>query len=289
MRVAIVDGLVTLYYDGSRELFTEELHEEWMSTYAQLRLDAYFDVVHSRSDELENWESWDVSDQCKRYLRERLSWQQVIIIDSVTEIPERTFTFCKNIRRVIFSNTVTRIGRHAFSRCKELDYIKWSMNLQFIGEAAFSGCDNISSVFIPSTCREIRGWAFQCKKLSIFNVPQNTELGRHVISNTALAKSSPFNVYIDGSYESELHEDMNQWLKNMNNDEAYALHRACSSFQQLKQVIHIILQEKGLKAFREENSAGITPSRYLKENPYTTLDEKEIIHEYLMKMMGEVE
>lgn len=37
----------------------------------------------------------------------------------------------------------------------------------------------------------------------------------------------------------------------------------------------------------KKNSAGITPSRYLQENPYTDLSEKEIIHDYLMKMMAE--
>ena len=84
-------------------------------------------------------------------------------------------------------------------------------------------------------------------------------------------------------------DEMNQWLKTMNNDDKFSLHRACSSFQPLKEVIHAIIQEKGLKAFREENSAGISPSRYLQENPYTELNEKEIIREYLMKMMGKFE
>ena len=44
----------------------------------------------------------------------------------------------------------------------------------------------------------------------------------------------------------------------MNNDEAFALHRACASFQPLKEVILAIALEKGLKAFQEENSAGKT-------------------------------
>ena len=83
--------------------------------------------------------------------------------------------------------------------------------------------------------------------------------------------------------------EMNHSLKTINNDEKFALHRACSSFQPLKQVINAVILQKGLRAFREENSAGITPSRYIQENPYTDLSEKEIIHDYLMKMMGELE
>ena len=75
----------------------------------------------------------------------------------------------------------------------------------------------------------------------------------------------------------------------MNHGEAFSLHRAGASFQPLKQDLINIVEEKGLNAFREANSAGIKPSQYLKENPYTALTEKEIIHEYLMKLMGECE
>ena len=111
------------------------------------------------------------------------------------------------------------------------------------------------------------------------NVPQGTQLGRNVIKGNKLLER----------YLHNGQEDINSWLKNMNNDENFALHRACASFNPLKEIILAIILQKGLKAFREKNSAGITPSRYLKENPYTDLSEKEIIHDYLMKMMGEVE
>ena len=75
----------------------------------------------------------------------------------------------------------------------------------------------------------------------------------------------------------------------MNHDKTFTLHRACASFQPLKQVVYSIIQERALKAFKETNSARITPSQYLKENPYTELTEMEIIHDYLMTLMGEGE
>lgn len=53
--------------------------------------------------------------------------------------------------------------------------------------------------------------------------------------------------------------------------------------------LYSIIEEKGLKAFKVKNRAGITPSQYLHENPYTELKEKEIIHDYVMKMMDEGE
>lgn len=304
MRVATVDGLVTLFYDGSRELCNRDLEREHLIAQQHRRMNLN---AMQRND----FEAMEISDECKRYFRERYSWQQIIMVEGVTAIPEFTFSGCKNIKRVIFADSVIRIERFAFSLCTALVFIKWSISLEYIGKFAFSSC-NLSSVFIPPTCREICNHAFQGNtNLSIFHVHQDTELGRIIISDTAIAIASPVDRFNhltgfdriftqqaivmaragNGTEQQRVIEnnEMNTWIKNMNNDEAFALHRACASFQPLKEVIHAIIQEKGLKAFREENSAGISPSRYLQENPYTQLTEKEIIREYLMKMMGKFE
>ncbi|GFH56686.1 hypothetical protein CTEN210_13162 [Chaetoceros tenuissimus] len=296
MRVATVNGLVTLYYDGSRELYNHELEVELVRR------------MRVRDRTLESLESdQGLSDECKEYMKERLSWEQIVLC--VTEIPERTFHGCRNIKRVIFANTVVRVGMHAFEDCESLVFVKWSIHLEYIGECAFSCC-NLSSVFMTPSCREIRAMAFEGNRnLSIFHVPQDTELGINTLQRTAIGIASrvyppspppnspsprPYplrvkRIAIEPHVENGRSNYMNQWLKNMNNDEKFALHRACSSFQPLKEVIHTIIQEKGLKAFKEKNSAGISPSQYLKENPYCDLTEKEIIREYLMKAMGEVE
>ncbi|GFH43789.1 hypothetical protein CTEN210_00262 [Chaetoceros tenuissimus] len=278
MRVATIDGLVTLFYDGSKELFNETFDEEFWWHYCG-------DGMHNEHD----WEDWNLSNECKNYWRERLSWQQVIIVDGVTEIPEKTFTRCFKIKRVIFANTVVRIGRYAFLSCKCLIFVKWPINLEYIGLKALSQC-YLSSIFIPPTCREICDYAFEGNNnLSVLHVPRETELGEKIIFGTALAEASPIETQHHVGWYDEGNDDMNQWLKNMNNDDQFALHRACSSFQPMKEVIYPIILQKGLKAFKEKNSAGIIPSKYLQENSYTDLTEKEIIHDYLMKMMGEVE
>ena len=152
-------------------------------------------------------EEWDVSDECKRYFRQRLSWQQIIIVNGVTEIPASTFFGCKNIEKVIFADSVIRIEERAFFSCAGLFFIKFPTNLEYIGADSFKGC-NLSSAFIPPTCQEICRDAFA-----------------------------------------------DNWNLSM----------------------------------KRQNDAGITPSQYLKENPYSALTEKEIIREYLMKAMGEVE
>lgn len=279
MRVATVDGLLTLYYDGSKPLYIKELEHEWIHDRGHV-LDA--------NNKIKDVESLNVSDRCKEYIKERLSWQQIIVVNGVEEIPVDTFSWCLELKRVIFANTVIRIQGFAFYHCENLAYIKLSIVLEVIGQSAFSHC-NLSCVFTPPTCEQLDWNAFEYNmNLSILHVQQDAQLGICVFAATTIAKSSPLHVDRNGWYDRTSSPDMNEWIKNINNDNQFALHRACSAFQPLKEVIHAIILQKGLKAFHEENSAGITPSRYLKENPYTDLTEKEIIKDYLMMMMGEM-
>ncbi|GFH43822.1 hypothetical protein CTEN210_00295 [Chaetoceros tenuissimus] len=263
MRVGLVDGLVTLFYDGSKKLFNEELETEWYHAVGN-----YWD-----RDDIQ---SLNLSEELKKYMKERFSWQQVIVVDGVTEIQKWTFSKCKNIKRVIFADTVIRIESSAFGYCKDLAFINLPKSLEFIGNSAFSNC-NLSSVFIPPRCREIRDWAFyENKNLTILNIPQNTELGNNIFVSTKLLQSYPVSI------------NNTTWLKNINNHDQFALHRVCSSFEPtLQMILQTMLEKGGPKAFKEENNIGITPSRYLKENPYASVSEKDIIENYIMHMMGE--
>ena len=199
MRVAKVDGLVTLFYDGSRELFNRQLHDEWW--------DEYLD----HDEKIKGWESWDLSDECKQYLRQRFSWQQVIIEEGVTVIPDGTFRNCKSIKRVIFADTVVRIEQWAFANCEGLVYIKLSINLEYIGRCTFASC-NLSSVFLPPRCRQVGFAAFDYNKnLTICHVPQDTELGAKVFAQTKFIANSPFGDEV-GQYD-HAHEEVHNWIK----------------------------------------------------------------------------
>ncbi|GFH57197.1 predicted protein [Chaetoceros tenuissimus] len=249
MRVATVDGLVTLFYDGSKDLFNHDLHSKWFVKWNE----------HGLNED--EWEEWDLSTDCKNYWRER----------------------DKHGSRVIFANTVIRIERFAFICCKRLAFIKWSINLEFIGQCALSDC-NLSSVFVPPRCREIRDHAFACNcNLKLLNVPQNTNLvePHWIIRDTVLYSK----------YELQRADpELDVWLKNINDDDEFALHRVCASFEPtLDMILHTMKEKGGPKAFKVENNIGITPSQYLKENPYATVTEKEIIEKYVLQMMGELQ
>ncbi|GFH46306.1 hypothetical protein CTEN210_02780 [Chaetoceros tenuissimus] len=274
MRIANIDGLVTLFYDGSKKLFNEELNDEWWEEYRN----------NERTDTA--WEeTWNLSLPCKKYQKDRLSWQQVIVVEGVKVIPPKTFWGCKNIKRVIFANTVIRVECMAFWQCTSLVYVKLSINLQYIGCSAFEECD-LSSVFIPETCIEIVSSVFsKNKNLTIFYAPKNATLGSSVLHATPLDRDYLFITSPWGYDHEEVNNKVNEWIKNMNEGSRYELHRECCSLQPSQEVIHKIIDENGLAAFKVGNKADSTPSQYLKENPFTDLTEIEIIRKYLTKMI----
>ena len=220
---------------------------------------------------------------------ERDSWEVIIVLPGVEIIPEFTFFDCINIETVFMDVTVRRIEDGAFSACEGLVFIKLSRNLEYIGQTAFWRCDSLTSIFIPPSCREIDDWAFQrCKKLIILNIPQNVQLGRGVFEGTALLEKSPIDTDEIGIYDEDNEEEALQWIRSFNNEEIHALHRACSSFNPLSEIIHNLIKRLGIDAMRMKNSIGITPSQYLEANMFTDISEKEIVNRYILDSMGEI-
>ena len=213
---------------------------------------------------------------------ERWSWRVIIILPGVEIIPEQTFKFCWNVTTVIMSDFVHVIREGAFKECSGLKSVKLSRNLQYIGVDAFFSCTSLTSIFIPPSCTEIDGFAFWgCKKLLILGMPQQTQLNECVFKGTALINRSPIKT-------DDLDEEVEQWIRSINNGDAFALHRACASYNPLPVIIHDLVMRQGIKAMRMKNSIGITPSQYLEANTFTEILEKDIINRYISDMMGEV-
>ena len=221
---------------------------------------------------------------------ERDSWEVVIVLPGVEVIPEWTFYYCENIETVIMADTVKRIEKSAFKECYNLEFAKLSKKLEIIGEYAFVICNSLTSIFIPPSCREIGDWAFcNCIKLLILGLPQHVQLGKCVFIRTALNEKSPLEVVNEeGYYDSDDDEEVEQWIKSINDGDAYALHRVCASFNPLSDIIYALVKRKGIQAMRMPNTIGITPSEYLEANTFADISEKEIINRFTVEMMGEV-
>ena len=194
---------------------------------------------------------------------------------------------CKNVKTLIMADTVKRIEKFAFDSCSSLKFVKLSRNLEYIGFSAFDGCKSLTSIFIPPSCRGIEDNVFSgCKKLIILSIPQYTQLGEDVIMDTALIRASHFEEDQNGEYQNS--EEVNAWVKNMNgDDEEFGLHRACSSFNPMADIIYEIVKRKGLASFQKKNEIGITPSKYLEENPFAHVDQQKLVKRYILEVMGE--
>lgn len=246
----------TLFYNGEI-LYDEDIHEY---------------LVHDRE--------------------ERWSWEVVIILPGVEVIPRCTFILCWKVETVVMADTVKRIEYGSFKGCSRLEFVKLSRNLEYIGEWAFEDCKSLTSIFIPPSCTMIdRNAMEECKSLIIFHVPRHTQLGDCVIAGTKLLNSSHFGedeLQIDyfGNYQTN--EQVNAWIKNINGgDEECALHRACSSFNPMTDIISQIVKKQGFKSFHKKNAIGISPFKYLEENPFADIDQQKLMKRYILEMMGE--
>ena len=267
MRVETINGLLTLYYDGT-DLYNENLEREW--------------------NECDALEISNVSAACKEYWNERLSWRQVIVMEGVTELPNCCFRCCYRIETLILANTVVRIGNSAANHCRKLKKIKWSINLRSMGNYAFTDCD-LRSVFIPPRCINIGRSAFAHNYgLNIFHVDRHVQIDNNALLFTKIFQRSPFYVPIHRLDDFDGNR-LNNWMKNLNERPMYSLHRVCASFYPREALVFLLVQQMGIRAFNIKNEIGITPSKYLQENPYVQIKEMSVIRQNILWLMGEQE
>lgn len=237
-------------------------------------------------------------DDTRKYLiydyEERQSWEMIIILPGVEIIPRETFYACRNVKTVIMADDVKRIKWCVFGLCHSLECIRLSRSLEYIGFLAFNFCESLKSVFIPDSCREIDSSVFSnCKKLIIFKVPQHTRIGKDVVSKTLLFRKS-YNHHISVLNQEEF---VRTWVKNLNQIDTttniridkYAIHRLCSSMDpSIDTLYNRYIRRFGLRVMKYRNKIGISPSRYLSENPYVEVDEQKLINRFILEKLGEI-
>ena len=82
------------------------------------------------------------------------------------------------ITTVEIPSSVDTIDNAAFSQCKQLKSVTFHAGLRYIGPWAFADCENMTSVELPSTLKEISQAGFAGSGLTSINIPENvTTLG----------------------------------------------------------------------------------------------------------------
>lgn len=98
-------------------------------------------------------DSTEILTNIKKVLNKNLSFDNVEIDLSLTEIPEipkEMFTNTTNLGKITLPDTVKKIEEKAFSGCYSLNSIRFPKNLQEIGESAFSSCSSLTLIILDS-------------------------------------------------------------------------------------------------------------------------------------------
>ena len=167
-------------------------------------------------------DSTEILTNIKKVLNKNLSFDNVEIDLSLTEIPEipkEMFTNTTNLGKITLPDTVTNIEEKAFSGCYSLSYIRFSGSLTNIGTNAFSNCSALTVLLLPDGLTTIEKCAFSgCSSLKDLFFPASlTNIGSNAFSNciklvnleyagtNSSSLSSSSNLFSSSSYPTNLY------------------------------------------------------------------------------------
>ena len=99
--------------------------------------------------------------------------ESYIIPNSVTDIGNSAFSFCRSLTNIVIPDSVTAIGNSAFSDCSSLSNIVIPDSVTAIGNFAFWGCSSLSNIVIPDSVTAIGDYAFYYCSLSNIVIPDS--------------------------------------------------------------------------------------------------------------------
>lgn len=130
----------------------------------------------------------------------------IITMPNVKRIEEGAF-MSSHVKEVIFSNRLVYIGPLAFSSCEELNSINLPDSLREIDSSAFSCCKSLRTVKLPNQLRCIESNAFAgCKSLNTIRLPNNLKTLKgnpfyHSGIQQIISESSRFRVVDNALYD----------------------------------------------------------------------------------------
>lgn len=91
----------------------------------------------------------------------------VVLSDSITTIPAKSFLSCSSLTEVAFTDNVIKIGEDAFAACTGLTKVIVPDSVTSIGVRAFSDCTSLEEVTLPAGMTIIANQLFQNDKALI--------------------------------------------------------------------------------------------------------------------------
>ena len=102
-----------------------------------------------------------------------------IIPNSVTNIGDSAFMYCKSLTNINIPNSVINIGDEVFKGCRSLTNINIPDSVTNIGDGAFAECELLTNINIPNSVTNIGDEVFKdCRSLTNINIPDSvTNIG----------------------------------------------------------------------------------------------------------------
>ena len=105
-----------------------------------------------------------------------VSFETVVLPDSVLRIGEGAFENCIALKNITFSQNITHIGAFAFLSCVSITDMIIPDSVIYIGDYAFQYCSSISNLVIGNNVTHIGDYAFQyCDVLEAVNIPESVD------------------------------------------------------------------------------------------------------------------
>ena len=100
--------------------------------------------------------------------------QNTVIPNTVTDIGQRAFFECTNLKEIIIPNSVISFGYETFYYCTGLTSVTIGNSVTTIGMDAFEGCSGLTSIIIPNSVSTITYGAFrECTGLKNVYIPNS--------------------------------------------------------------------------------------------------------------------
>ena len=103
-------------------------------------------------------------------------FKSITIPNTVIEIGNDAFYYCKSLASITIPDSVTKIGNDAFAGCESLNDVIIPNGVTEIRACTFSNCIRLSTVTIPDSVKKIGSLAFSgCISLNNVTIPDSVE------------------------------------------------------------------------------------------------------------------
>lgn len=186
----------------------------------------------------------------------------ILLNESITEIPSSAFQNCTKITTITFPENVVSVGDGAFNGCSKLEEVFFNDKLKTIGVQAFSQCSAISIISLPESVVTIGASAFvNCSNLFYVLFKEGLEtIGEMAFYNCGNMMAIQLPSTLKSIGEKAFYECTN--LISIKNDSDFKLEKGSTDFGYVAYYATEIIEQKSLDFSVESLYTPCVPAKY---------------------------